>query len=217
MIDIKICCMQSGDEIRLASGHGVSAVGFVTEMPSGIGPVPEALIVDMAQVVPPTVRSFLLTSKPDAAAIIAQVRRTGVTAVQMCDRLMIGSYRDLRAALPNVTIVQVIHVESDRSVHEAVVVADEVDELLLDSGRPAAPIKELGGTGRTHDWVLSRRIREAVRVPVWLAGGLTSTNVGQAIAMVRPAGVDVCSGVRTGGVLDPVKLDAFVKAVRSAS
>jgi phosphoribosylanthranilate isomerase len=98
-----------------------------------------------------------------------------------------------------------------------VAVADEVDELLLDSGRPGAPVKELGGTGRVHDWALSRRIREAVRIPVWLAGGLNVANVREAVAAVRPAGIDVCSGVRTGGVLDPAKLAAFVGAARAAN
>lgn len=217
MLQIKICCMQSADEVRIASAHGVDALGFVSEMPSGPGPVPETLIAELVPGAPAAVRTFLLTSRSDASAIIAQVRRTGASAVQICDRLMIGSYRDLRDALPNVSIVQVIHVESDKSVHEAIAVADEVDELLLDSGRPSAAVKELGGTGRVHDWTLSRRIREAVHVPVWLAGGLNPSNVGQAVAMVRPAGVDVCSGVRTGGVLDPAKLSAFIHAARAAA
>jgi phosphoribosylanthranilate isomerase len=57
-------------------------------------------------------------------------------------------------------------------VDEAVAVAPRVDALLLDSGNPALAVKELGGTGRRHDWALSRRIREAVPVPVFLAGGL---------------------------------------------
>jgi phosphoribosylanthranilate isomerase len=217
MLRIKICCMQSADEVRIAVAHGATALGFVSEMPSGPGPVPEPLITSLVAGVPADVRAFLLTSKVDASAIIAQVRRTRVGAVQICDRLMIGSHRDLKAALPDVAIVQVIHVESEKSVHEAVAVADEVDELLLDSGRPAASVKELGGTGRVHDWALSRRIREAVHIPVWLAGGLTASNVAQAVALVRPAGVDVCSGVRTGGVLDPAKLAAFVQAARTTA
>lgn len=215
MVNIKICCIQSAEEIRLAAGHGVAALGFVSEMPSGPGPIADARIETLVPLVPRAVRTFLLTSKPDASAIIAQVRRLGVSSVQVCDRLMIGSYRDLRSALPGVSVVQVIHVQDERSLHEAVAVADEVDELLLDSGRPDAPVKELGGTGRVHDWKVSRRIREAVRVPVWLAGGLHAGNVREAVALVRPAGVDVCSGVRTGGVLDPAKLDAFVRAART--
>lgn len=213
---IKVCCIQDADEARLAIAHGADAVGLVSEMPSGPGPVPEATIVAVVGTLPARFPSFLLTSKPDATAIIAQVRRTGVTTVQICDRLMMGNHRDLRAALPGVTIVQVIHVTGANSVHEATGVHELVDAILLDSGRPDLAVKELGGTGRVHDWAVSRRIREGVRVPVWLAGGLTAANVEGAIRAVRPHGVDVCSGVRTDGRLDAAKLGGFVQAVRAA-
>jgi phosphoribosylanthranilate isomerase len=89
-------------------------------------------------------------------------------------------------------------------------VARYVDALLLDSGNQKLAIKELGGTGRVHDWRISRRIRDAVEVPVFLAGGLNAANVAAAVAAVEPHGVDVCSGVRTDGRLDPAKLRAFV-------
>ena len=91
---------------------------------------------------------------------------------------------------------------------------EHVDALLLDSGNPSLAVKELGGTGRTHDWKLSRRIRDSVSIPVFLAGGLTPSNVADAVAAVEPFGLDVCSGVRSDGNLDPVKLRAFVDAVK---
>ncbi len=214
---IKICCIASLDEALLAIHHGAAAVGLVSEMPSGPGPIPEPLIAEIAGALAGRpVRTFLLTSKPDATAIIAQVRRTGVNTVQICDRLAIGSYRDLRSALPGVDLVQVIHVQGERSVLEADEVVAQVDAILLDSGRPDAAVKELGGTGRTHDWSLSRRIRD-LGAPLWLAGGLRPDNVGEAIATVRPYGLDICSGVRTGGRLDPRKLAAFVNAVERAA
>jgi len=107
----------------------------------------------------------------------------------------------------------VIHVEGEEAVGEARAVAPQVDGILLDSGRPSAPVKELGGTGRAHDWAVSRRVQEAVEVPVFLAGGLRPDNVASAIEVVRPFAVDVCSGVRTNGKLDGQKLDAFFAAV----
>ncbi|HEY7412586.1 MAG TPA: phosphoribosylanthranilate isomerase, partial [Vicinamibacteria bacterium] len=91
--------------------------------------------------------------------------------------------------------------------------ATDVDALLLDSGRPGAAVKELGGTGRRHDWAVSRRIRERVPVPLFLAGGLTPANVREAVAEVGPYGLDVCSGVRTDGALDERKLGAFFAAL----
>lgn len=214
---IKICCIASLAEALLAIDHGAAAIGLVSPMPSGPGPIPETLIADIAGALAGrAVRTFLLTSKPDATAIIAQVRRTGVNTVQICDRLAIGSHRDLRSALPGVDLVQVVHVQGERSVLEADEVIGLVDAILLDSGRPDAAVKELGGTGRTHDWSVSRRIRD-LGAPLWLAGGLRPDNVAEAIAAVRPHGVDVCSGVRTEGRLDAHKLAAFVRAVAHAA
>ena len=210
---IKICCIASVEEAWTAIDHGASAVGLVSEMPSGPGVIPEPLIAEIAAALPPAVGSFLLTSRQDAAAIIAQQRRCRVNSVQICDRLQSGAYQDLRDALPGISIVQVVHVRDEGALGEALRVAPHVNGILLDSGTTALPTKELGGTGRTHDWALSREIRDRAGVPVFLAGGLNSENVADAIRQVRPFGVDVCSGVRTDGRLDPVKLDAFFEAV----
>ncbi|HET6851291.1 MAG TPA: hypothetical protein VFH46_03150, partial [Pyrinomonadaceae bacterium] len=88
-----------------------------------------------------------------------------------------------------------------------------VDAVLLDSGNQSLAIKELGGTGRTHDWRLSREIREAIDVPLFLAGGLNPSNVAAAIREVQPFGIDVCSGLRTEGRLDPQILSNFFTRV----
>lgn len=210
---VKICCIASTDEAWMAIRHGAAALGFVSAMPSGPGVIPEDTLRRIASAVPPGVSTFLLTSKQDATAIIAQQRRLRLNTIQICDRLIVGTHSDLKRALPGVAIVQVVHVAGERSVAEAVEIAPSVDALLLDSGNQDLAVKELGGTGRTHDWSVSRRIRELVDVPVWLAGGLQPDNVGEAIAAVEPFGVDVCSGVRTDGALDERKLSAFIKAV----
>jgi phosphoribosylanthranilate isomerase len=125
-------------------------------------------------------------------------------------------YARLRAALSGIALVQVIHVTGDESVDHAQKVAEHVDALLLDSGNPALAVKELGGTGRVHDWSLSRRIRDAVPKPIFLAGGLRSTNVREAIAAVQPFGLDLCSGVRTNDILDEQKLRSFFEVVNAA-
>ena len=193
----------------MAIAAGASAIGLVSAMPSGPGPIPEELIAEIAATVPPGVSSFLLTCKQDAAGIIDQQRRLRVNTIQICDRLPAGTTQQLREAMPGVSLVQVIHVTGPESVEEAIAIAPHVDALLLDSGNQSLPIKELGGTGRTHDWKLSRMIRDAIEVPLFLAGGLTPTNVAQAIREVQPFGIDVCSGLRTEGALDPVKLRDF--------
>lgn len=215
-VRVKICCIGSVDEAFTAVRYGAAALGLVSAMPSGPGVIPDELIAEIAAALPPGVSSFLLTSRQDAAAIVEQQRRSGVSTVQLCDRLTAGSYGELRAAMPGVKIVQVVHVTGSESADEAVALAPHVNALLLDSGNPASRVKELGGTGRTHDWQVSRGIRDRVGVPVFLAGGLTASNVAEAVRQVRPYAVDVCSGVRTDGRLDEVKLARFFEAVASA-
>lgn len=198
----------------MAIEHGASAVGLVSEMPSGPGPIPETLIAEIAATIPPGISSFLLTCRQDAASIIDQQRRLRVNTIQICDRLPAGSHRELRDALPGVSLVQVVHVTGPESIDEAVEIAPHVDAILLDSGNQSLAIKELGGTGRTHDWSLSRKIREAIDVPLFLAGGLKPHNVAAAIQEVQPFGIDVCSGLRTDGALDRYKLSAFFTQIR---
>jgi len=156
----------------------------------------------------------LLTCLQDATSIIDQQRRLRVNTIQICDRLTSGSYQQIREALPGISLVQVIHVTAPESVEEAIAVAPHVDAILLDSGNQSLAIKELGGTGRTHNWTLSRKIREAIEVPLFLAGGLNPGNVADAIREVQPFGIDVCSGLRTEGALDPQKLSDFIRAIR---
>jgi len=211
---IKICCIASIEEAWMAIDGGANAIGLVSAMPSGPGPIPEDLIAEIAAVVPPGVSSFLLTCLQDATSIIAQQRRLRVNTIQICDRLTSGSYQEIQDALPGIKLVQVIHVTGPESIDEAIAVAPHVDAILLDSGNQSLAIKELGGTGRTHDWSLSRRIREAIEVPLFLAGGLNPTNVAAAIREVQPFGIDVCSGLRTEGHLDPQKLSEFIRAIR---
>jgi phosphoribosylanthranilate isomerase len=206
---VKVCCIASVEEMRAAVACGASAVGLVSEMPSGPGVISEELIAEIAARVPPPVATFLLTCKQDASAIVEQQRRCRTNTLQLCDRVPLGVYGELRAELPGVSLVQVVHVTSEESLAEALEAAGHVDALLLDSGNQSLAVKELGGTGRTHDWRVSRRVVEASPVPVFLAGGLRPENVAEAVSIVRPFGLDVCSGVRTEGRLDAEKLKRF--------
>ena len=210
---VKICCISSVGEARAAVSAGADAIGLVSAMPSGPGVIEEDLIAEIAAAAPPAIGTFLLTSKTDPAAIIAQQRRCGVNTIQLCDALDASAYPALREALPGIALIQVIHVRDESAVAEAVRIAAMVDGLLLDSGNPTGRAKELGGTGRVHDWALSRRIVADAPCPVILAGGLNAGNVADAIRQVRPYGVDLCTGVRTNDALDPARLGAFMAAV----
>lgn len=208
---VKICCIKSVDEARMAIEAGASAIGLVGRMPSGPGPISDDLIKHIAAKVPPPIATFLLTCETSVSGIIAHHKRTNTNTIQIVDKLYEGSYADIRKALPSVRIVQVIHVSGESSVDEAIRISGEVDAILLDSGNPDLAIKQLGGTGRVHNWTLSRRIRDNALCPVFLAGGLKPENVRQAVEQVRPFGVDVCSGLRINGNLDKERLEAFIK------
>ena len=214
---VKICCIASVEVAWLAIEYGATALGLVSKMPSGPGPIPEELIAKIAKFIPPSVSSFLLTSKQNPLEIVKQHRRCGTSAIQLVDRLEIGDYEELRIALPGIKLVQVVHVANEKAIDEAEIVAPYVDAILLDSGNPDLLVKQLGGTGRKHNWLLSRQIRETVKVPVFLAGGLNSDNVLEGLRQVQPFAVDVCNGVRTNDKLDECKLSAFFEAVNSYS
>ena len=214
-VRVKICCISSIEEAELAIKYGASALGLVSEMPSGPGVISENLIREITAIIPPGVSSFLLTSKQDALSIIEQQKRLRTNTIQICDRIINGSYEQLKSSLPGISIVQVIHVTGKESVEEAKYVSQFVDGILLDSGNQSLEVKELGGTGKVHDWSLSKQICESVNVPVFLAGGLNPSNVKEAINFVQPFGVDICSGVRTDGKLDENKLCNFFNEVNS--
>lgn len=209
---IKICCIASIDEARLAVGYGASALGLVGPMPSGPGVIDNATIREIARATPPGVHSFLLTSETSAGPIIHHHGLTRTTTIQLVDSVSPNSYANIREALPGVKLVQVIHVLNEVSVEEALALAPDVDALLLDSGNPNLAVKELGGTGRVHNWDLSAAIVRQSPVPVFLAGGLHAGNVQEAIERVQPFGLDLCSGVRAEGKLHPGKLEAFFRA-----
>jgi phosphoribosylanthranilate isomerase len=207
---IKICCISSESEARMAIRYGASAIGLVARMPSGPGPISDELIRKIAKTVPPPIATFLLTSETSVEKIIEHHKRTSTSTIQIVDSLTSGTYGQLKEALPGVKIVQVIHVIDEKSVDEALAISEMVDAILLDSGNPKLKIKELGGTGRVHNWKFSRQIRDQSKCPVFLAGGLNPDNIIQAIEEVQPFAVDVCSGVRTDGKLDRQKLELFI-------
>lgn len=212
---VKICCIADPAEAALAVRYGASAVGLVSAMPSGPGPIEEEQIAAIAARVPPGVATFLLTCRQDADGIIEQQRRCRTNTLQLVDRLERGTYEEIRESLPGIKLVQVIHVGGQESFDEAVHIAPHVDALLLDSGNQSLAVKELGGTGRVHNWEVSRAIREAVSVPVYLAGGIRAENAAMALRQVGPFALDVCTGVRTDGRLDEAKLAALMAAVRA--
>jgi len=214
---VKICCIKSIEEAQMAIAAGASALGLVSSMPSGPGVISDEKVAEIAAAVPPGIATFLLTSRQSVAEIVEQQRNCGTNTIQICDYLLNGTHAELKKALPGIGIVQVVHVVDESSIEEARKLAKHVDAILLDSGNQSLSVKELGGTGRTHDWRLSRRIVEEVDAPVYLAGGLKASNVAEAVRSVQPFGLDLCSGVREKDELHSQKLQTFFDALRADS
>lgn len=214
MIRVKICCISSVEEAKLAITAGASTLGLVGNMPSGPGVIDDNLINEIVKSIPPAVSTFLLTSETTAEKIIYHYKKVNTTTIQIVDKIPDADYKKLRKELPNVKLVQVIHVTDENSVKEAVAVSKYVDTILLDSGNPNLQVKQLGGTGKTHNWELSKKIRESINIPLFLAGGINKNNVKEAIETVQPFGIDLCSGVRTNGKLDEDKINAFFNEIK---
>ena len=213
MVKVKICCISSIEEARLAVAYGAAAIGLVGRMPSGPGIITDELIHSIAKTVLPPIHSFLLTSETTAEAIIEHHNKVNTTTIQIVDALSGREYHKIREAIPNVQLVQVIHVLDEGSIKEAIEISEFVDAILLDSGNPNLPTKVLGGTGKTHNWDLSKKIREKISLPIFLAGGINKDNIKKAIEHVQPYGIDLCSSVRTSGQLDESKLEELFKAI----
>lgn len=212
---VKICCITSQVEAKMALDAGASALGFVTEMPSGPGVISESHIQEIVTTIPHLVDTFMLTSKQNADEILNQHAICRTSTIQIVDSIPKAELLKLKERVPAVSLVQVIHVRDESSIDEALSIADFADAILLDSGNPTLSVKSLGGTGLVHDWNISTTIRENLKIPMFLAGGLTPENVAEALLTVKPHGVDVCSGVRTHGKLDLSKLQAFFKAIHA--
>jgi len=210
---IKICCIGSVDEAQMAVDAGAYALGLVGHMPSGPGIISDKLIAEIASSTPKDIETFLLTSETSVDKIIEHHSKVKTTTIQIVDTLTQGNHLELKKALPNIKIVQVLHVLDKSSIDEALEISNYVDTILLDSGNPNLVTKELGGTGRIHNWEISKQIVQKVKVPVFLAGGLNPSNAFKAIDEVNPFGLDLCSGVRTNGKLDQQKLIAFFNAL----
>ncbi len=216
-VRLKVCCITTAEELALAVQAGADAVGLVSAMPSGPGVIREEVIAELSSCVPPGVSTFLLTSLQEGKGIIDQHRRCQTSTLQLCDWVEPEVRSQLRAELPGVKLVQVIHVVGREAIDQAAAAEATADALLLDSGRPTDPQRSLGGTGQTHNWQISKLIRERATKPVYLAGGLNHTNIAEAIGVVQPFGVDVCTGVRSQGRLDPRQLDAFIETLGKIS
>ncbi|NNF22858.1 MAG: phosphoribosylanthranilate isomerase [Saprospiraceae bacterium] len=215
MIRVKVCCIKSNDEADLAIHCGAYALGLVGPMPSGPGPISPEEAGIICSYVSGKVNTFYLTSKIELNEIVNEYNLVKSSHLQLTDSTTTETRKALKIQFPNLMIVQVVHVSGEGTLTKAKTFEKESDFLLLDSGAPGKAVKELGGTGRIHNWEISKQIVRNARIPVFLAGGLNASNVKDAINHVNPYGLDLCSGIRTEDKLDKRKIKFFFSQIKS--
>ncbi|MEM7506915.1 MAG: phosphoribosylanthranilate isomerase [Pseudomonadota bacterium] len=217
VVKVKICCISSAEEASLARAAGADYLGLVGPMPSGPGTLEldEISAITARMSAEECACAVHLSAAEGAVELAAASRVTGARTLQIVRHVSVEVHRELALIAPDVTRWQVIHVEGTEAVEAISAYSPHVDGFLLDSGTPT--IGRLGGTGKVHDWSISRACVTATWRPVFLAGGLRPENVGEAIRAVRPHGVDICTGVRSDGMLDTQKLRRFLAAIAEAA
>lgn len=212
-VRVKVSCLRTPEEARLAVSFGAVAIGIASGVPGSTEELEDEQIAAITACVGDDIGTFLLTALGDPGEIAAKARRCAVNTVQLWEPLAPEAYIELRRAAPGLSIAQSIHVVDERAIAQAREMAGVADALVLGSTNPEPPFRWTSPHGRTHDWTISRRIVESAQIPVILSGGLTARNVADAVRFVRPYGVEVCSSVRRNGRLEKSLLVEFLESV----
>lgn len=183
-------------EAELLVACGYRAIGFPLVLAHHREDLGAEAAASIVEALGDRARCFLITYLDRAVDIAALCGQLGVDLVQLHGEIAVGELRRLRAGWPGIELIKSLIVRGDNLValsREVQRYAPFVDAFITDTFDPATGA--CGATGRTHDWQVSRALVARSPRPVILAGGLTPDNVGEAIRLVQPAGVDVHTGV----------------------
>ncbi len=208
---VKICGIRRPEDALIAAGLGADAIGLLVGQKHNSPDFVSATVArDIARALPPSVEAVLVTRVEDVDEIERLLQQSEITTIQLHSEIAPSSVEGLRGRIPHLKIFKSVSVISADSVAYPEAFKKLVDGFVLDSVNLAT--NQVGGTGKTHDWSVSRQIvMRYSEVPIILAGGLNSENVRSAIERVRPFGVDVNSGTKAAdGFKDPPKMEAFI-------
>ena len=195
----------------IAAELGADAVGLlVGQRHNSQDFISAGIARDISRALPPSVEAVLVTHIEDIDELERLLQQSGITTVQLHSEIASSSVERLRGRLLYVKIFKSVHVISADSVAYPEAFRKLVDGFVLDSINVVTD--QVGGTGKTHDWSISRQIvMRYPEIPIILAGGLNSENVRSAIEYVHPFGVDVNSGTKgSDGFKDARKMREFI-------
>jgi phosphoribosylanthranilate isomerase len=208
---VKICGIRRAEDALIAAELGADAIGLLAGQRHNSPDFVSATIArDISRALPPSVEAVLVTHIKEIDELERLLQESEITTIQLHSEIALSPVESLRGRLPHLKIFKSVNIISADSVAYPEAFAQLVDGFVLDSINVATG--QIGGTGKTHDWSVSREIvMRYPEIPIILAGGLNSENVRSAIERVRPFGVDVNSGTKAAdGFKDPRKMEAFI-------
>jgi phosphoribosylanthranilate isomerase len=210
VIKVKICGVRTVEDAMKCVACGADAVGvLLADSPRRITILQAA---DIVKCMPPFVTPVIVMMPSAAEEAIEAAGVIGPGAIQLQGDEPPEMLLEIKKALPHIKLIKAVHVGSGGEMDKARSYEGTADAILLDTMSPGR-----GGSGRTHDWTLSGEIVADIRSPVVLAGGLSPSNVAEAIKRVRPFAVDVASGVEGNGRVKDIKLiEQFIGNARGA-
>jgi phosphoribosylanthranilate isomerase len=212
MTRVKICGVRTVEDALACARAGADAVGMIVN----VGISPRSITIEQARTIvsslPPFVTPVIVMMPSSAEDVVEAGRRIRPGAIQLHGEETPEMLRLIKRQLPWARLIKTIHVGSGDEVVKARSYEGTADAILLDTLSPSH-----GGSGAVHDWTVSAGIVREAGLPVLLAGGLTPSNVADAIRAARPFAVDASSGVENGERRkDMEKVKAFIDRARGA-
>ncbi len=210
---VKICGIKTLEDALAAAEAGADELGFHVGLTGARAPLEADNVAKIIAELPENVESVMVTSVTEAEQLIQLARKTGAQVIQLYGDATPETIGDVRKALPGIKVWKVLNVSDESSIEKAKEYQDSADAIALDTLNKETGVR--GGTGKTHDWNISKKIVESISIPVILAGGLNPENVADAVKTVHPYGLDVNSGVSNpDGSKNIEKVKAFVQAAK---
>ncbi|MFA5384974.1 MAG: phosphoribosylanthranilate isomerase [Eubacteriales bacterium] len=211
---IKICGINNFEDLQSCIKAGADALGFLVGLTHPAEDKLEdiRLAKSLIDRIPPFVSTVMVTHLTNEGEIVNLARCMGTTSVQINDYTEPSVLKKVCDGLKDIKIIKSVHVTGSDAIELTKAYLPFADAILLDSREGP----RIGGTGKTHDWEISRKIVQESNKPVILAGGLNPGNVYEAVKKVQPFAVDVNSGVETNFRKDPAKINLFINEARRA-